>query len=303
MHTIEVPYLFKVLTKCSNIYCFSFFPLHNLKSNRIVRVMSKLKGYPQPVVRYIYEMNNAIRIPDSFDAIYRWFLLNDGIIYYERPLFANISLKFKYDIKRRKMSVCPLYHYLIRFEVGNIWPPGKILANFISYDFHKRQFGTFHGIALKYNESVVCIFAPGGNFKTPLLKFLLNCGGEYIGGDKLMIKEGEIYFLPTDDISPNYQRVSEYKHKITHIVFLQRSKKSLCKELKNRHIINSYLSVFRMINFLGTGWALNFRLMLDSYISVTDWYHFLKLKGIKRFVLLKGSSFDELSTTITKIIK
>jgi len=297
---VVIPHLFEIKTRASNIYGFTLFDLSGHQKNPAFQLND---NYPKPSKTYFYEISKDINLPKKFEAIYRWYLLSDQKIYYQRPIIKNFSFKLRYDLHFNRLTVSPAYHHLIRFELGNIWPPGKILANFIADDLQKLGFGAFHGIALKFKNKVVCVFAPGGNFKTPLLKAAMAQGAEYISGDKIIIKDGDVYFLPplkSDEISINCEKITAYKYKITHVFFIFRSGNATCQHLKNSARINSYLNVFNLFNFLGTGWALNFRRMIDTDKFTNDWYNFLNLRRVRNIKLIKEENFSDLINLFLK---
>ena len=303
MNKVIVPHLFEIKTEVQNIYGFFFFELSNLTGRTFPPVKNNC---PKPAKMYAYEMSNRINLPKKFEAMYRWYQLNDQKIYYKRPIVGNFSLKLMYDLLLNKLVVSPGYHHFVRFELGNIWPPGKILSNFIAYDLQKLGFGIFHGMALKFKNKVVCVFAPGANFKTPLLKALMDQGADYISGDKMIIKNGYVHFIPpltSDKISLDYEKITIYKHKITDVFFVFRSKNVIYKNLSNINTINSYLNVFSMFNFLGTGWALNFRRMVDIDMFINDWYNFLGFKEIQNVKLIRQEKFKDLASLFFKELK
>ena len=300
MNKIVVPHLFEIETRVSNIYGFSLFDLAGHQKSLPFQLNN---NYLKQGETYFYEINKNIDFPERFDAFYRWYSLADKRIYYQRSIMGNISLKLEYDLVENRIIVNPAYHHLVRFELGNIWPAGKILANFIIDDLQNLGFGTFHGMAFRFKNRVICVFAPGGNFKTPLIKALMTRGAEYISGDKIIIKDGDVYFLPplkSDKIPLDYDKMVIYKYKITDVFFVFRSKSGICKDLKSIDVVNSYLNSFSLFNFLGTGWALNFRRIINKSQYINDWYNFLGFEKIKNVKLIKEENFKDLVNLFLK---
>ncbi len=281
MYNISIPYLFEIKTNNLNMPGFYLFDFSQQKGNSYLSTDKSAKAN----LNYTYEVMANIEIPVKFDAKYAWYLLNDNKIYYERPILNKISLNLIYDLNNKKMQVSPLYHSAVRFELGNIWPAGKILANYILYDLQKIGFGTFHGMAFNYKGKTVCVFAPGNNYKTSLLRYFISKGAEYISGDKLIIKNGYVYFIPPlkdDKITMDVRNIKTYRHSIDYIFFVQRSKSQLCMDLNNVKIIESYLQSFNIFNFLGSGWALNFRKIIDKYVPINNWFTFTGVNNVKK---------------------
>lgn len=298
---IEIPYLYNLRTEEKDINGFLFFELKNLKNNfEKFNFRNNFDKYLD-VETYKYVLNNNIQIPKKFDLKYRWFYIKDEKIYYQRNFFKDLSFKMIYDFKEKKLETNYFFHKLIRFETGNIWPTGKILSNYIIYDLEKKGLVTFHGVAFKFKGKNFCVFAPGGNCKTPILKKIIQAGGEYICGDKVIIKDGKVYFTPPalgDQISI---KDPSFINEIDHIFFVQFSSEKELKDIQSIQIINSYLDSFNIFNFLGSGWALNILKIWDKYPGVKDWYSFLSLNKVKSFKLIRGD-FNFLLSTIKKII-
>lgn len=302
MYNISIPHLFEIKTNNLNMSGFYLFDFKQQNCNLYLNPDKLAKTN----LSYAYEVMANIEIPVKFDAKYAWYLFNDNKIYYKRPILNKVSLNLIYDLKNKKMQVSPFYHSVIRFELGNIWPAGKILANYISYDLQKIGFGTFHGTSFKYKEKTVCVFAPGGNYKTSLLKYFISKGAEYVSGDKLIIKDGYVYFLSPlkdDKIIIDFRNIKTYRHKIDYIFFIQRSKSQLCVDLNDVKIIESYLQSFNIFNFLGSGWALNFRKIIDKYIPINNWFEYVGINNVRHLKVIKEENFENLINIISKELK
>ncbi|KKS07490.1 hypothetical protein A3K01_02635 [candidate division WWE3 bacterium RIFOXYD1_FULL_43_17] len=284
------PNLFELSTKSGRINGFYFF---DVDKDSIANYDDVARNTHSMQSKYTYEVSNKIIIPNSFKIKYRWFLVDNCCVYYFRK-FLGIPLKLQYNYKTRKMLVNFFYHLLIRFEIGNIWPTGKILSNFITYDLQKQGFGIFHGISFKVNNKTFCIFAPGGNFKTPLLNSVLKYGGFYISGDKVVIRSCTSFFVPPFNNDVKLPFKPETESRIDHVIFATLGDCYLETKNLQEDEINNYLNLYNVLNFLGNGWALNALQLLENSNSVSDWYSSLNLNKVGSFGKVQFTHVDQL---------
>ena len=104
MNTVTVPHLFRIKIKASQIYCFSLIDLNELQNVGGFKVKN---NHSRSVKTYLYQISKKIRIPEKFEAMYRWYLLAGQKIYYQRPVTRNFSFKLMYDLRLNKLIVSP----------------------------------------------------------------------------------------------------------------------------------------------------------------------------------------------------
>ncbi|MEA1962843.1 MAG: hypothetical protein U9M94_01235, partial [Patescibacteria group bacterium] len=68
-------------------------------------------------------IDDNIKIPSKYDFRGGYYFKFNGSWYYERKIFKNISLKFKYDVKNKTFIFNKAYS-IIPFEIGGILPVG-----------------------------------------------------------------------------------------------------------------------------------------------------------------------------------
>jgi hypothetical protein len=266
-YKIDIPGLFSLSSSVSKIKGFTLFDadFDNLKDY----VSGNLDDKPH----YTYQVGTPEELVGTSEFTYRWLSKKEDFIYYNRPLFPGVSLKYSYNIKKREFIANSLYHHLVSFEFGNIWSTGKVLSNIFVYDLAKKGFETFHGMAFEYKGKVVCMLSPGGNYKSPLLRYMIKKGATYISGDKLIIKDGRVYYvppLPSEKLTVEEGRYKETSYQITHVFFAFFADSDSCTSLKDRLLMRSYLNTYSMFNFLGTGWMTNMQMLLDRYIATLE---------------------------------
>ncbi|MFA6073860.1 MAG: hypothetical protein WC758_07135 [Candidatus Woesearchaeota archaeon] len=150
-------------------------------------------------------IDDDIVIPREYDFRDAFFIKSKSKWYYERKL-GSISLKFCFDPTKKTFSFNRIYT-LIPFVIGNIFPVGLHIADFISLDLFLAGVTTFKGCAFNYNHRNVCVLAPSNNGKTGLIRKVLKKGGKYIAEDILLLD------LQKNIVYPNYIRSSLFARK------------------------------------------------------------------------------------------
>jgi|GEM_PF-4384416 len=293
-----VPNLFELYSSGDRINDLCFF----ICTKRECENQYPLKKYVTGTEKkYTYEIVNDIKVPEFFELKYRWFYVNKSVVYYRRNVMG-IPLKFSYDSNSGKMFVNRFYHHLIKFELGNIWPSGKVLSNFICNDLQKVGYGIFHGVSFKKDGCTFCLFAPGGNYKTSLVKKLLSSGACYIAEDKVVLKDCKSFFVPTVSGSEiKYSNIA-LSSSIDYVIFANLSDRNeLCKDLSVEDI-DTYLDIYNVFNFLGKGWALNALQLYEKHAQPKSWYENLKLSHVKGFYRLSFKDIIYMEECINKLI-
>lgn len=232
-------------------------------------------SYPETRKRgkfhYRVRINNDIKIPKEYDFRDAFFIKSKNIWYYERKL-GPISLKFCFDPSKKTFSFNRIYA-LVPFLIGDIFPVGLHISDFINLDLFLAGITTFKGCAYNYNNKNVCILAPSNNGKTRLIEKVLEKNGRYIA----------------EDIIPmNLQKNIVYPNSIRTNIFAKKADKWL-KDLRREELVvepQSIDSIFLVQNFTSKNYV-------PQNKNIFDFFHLWRVP-FNVNPLLRSYIFEEL---------
>lgn len=141
-------------------------------------------------------VNDKIQVPRRYDFRDAFFLKLNNKWYYQRKL-GPINLKFCFDPAERTFSFNRSY-LLVPFLIGDVFPVGLVISDFINLDLFLAGMTTFKGCAYHYNQKNICVLAPSNNGKTTLIKEVLRRGGRYIAEDIVLLDLANSIIYPND---------------------------------------------------------------------------------------------------------
>ena len=154
------------------------------------------KIHSKNIFHYKVCISNNITIPDDYDFRNGHFYKKGTIWYYKRKI-GFITLKFSYDQKNKIFLYNSIYSF-IPFEIGHIFPPGRHLADLITFDLFLKGYVLIRGSAARYQDKNLAFIAPSYNGKTSLIKEIIDKGGKYIAEEFYIfnIKSHNIFSTP-----------------------------------------------------------------------------------------------------------
>ena len=139
-------------------------------------------------------IDDDIKIPQKYDFKDAFFIKSENRWYYERKL-GPIKLKFCFDPAKKTFSFNRIYTF-IPFPIGDIFPVGLQISDFINLDLFLSGITSFKGCAFNYNHENMCVLAPSNNGKTRLLEKVLEKNGRYIAEDVVLLDLQENIVYP-----------------------------------------------------------------------------------------------------------
>ena len=143
---------------------------------------------------YKLSIDSKLQISDKYDFRNGFYFRNLESYYYHHGL----NLKFKYDYINKEF-VFNKFYSLIPFEIGRIFPVGKVIADIIDLDLFLDGYIIFRAsFCFQYKGQNIGIIAPSFNGKTTFLeKILNNKNARYISEDNLIIDIDKNVIYPT----------------------------------------------------------------------------------------------------------
>ena len=156
---------------------------------------------------YKISVNNNISTPVSFDFRNGYFMKFGHCWYYERNL-RFFKLKFCFDEEKKEINFDQCYSRF-PFEVGHIFPVGRLIRDFIELDLFQKGYLTFvGGFTVKYQGKIISIVGPSMNGKTTLLKKVIKNGGHYISEGPIIINIKNNHVFPCSNIEKKGRKIS-----------------------------------------------------------------------------------------------
>lgn len=196
MYKNIIPKLVSFDTKSEKIRGFGFSENFNFYNN----IGKENKFHYQILI------DNSIKIPSKYSFRNGYYLKSGDYWFYERKIFKNISLKFRYDIKNRVFVFNKMYS-IIPFEIGSILPVGKHISDLINLELFLNNYTLFRGCAISYENKNICVIGPSFNGKTSFVRRILRNGGKYISEDILTLNFKDSMIFPSSCVN-NFGRIT-----------------------------------------------------------------------------------------------
>lgn len=156
---------------------------------------------------YKIKVDNNIYFPEVYDFKNGYFYKNKDDWYYRRDL-KFFTLKLKYAEKEKTFYFNSIYS-LVPFEIGHIFPVGRLIRDFIDLDlFQKGYLTILGGFTINYKGKIISIVGPSMNGKTTLLKRIIEDGGHYISEGPIIIDIKNNHVFPCSNIEKKGRKIS-----------------------------------------------------------------------------------------------
>lgn len=131
------------------------------------------------IFHYKIIIDNNIKISSEYDYINGHFFKKDNCWYYLRKI-GFITFKFCFD-ENSNTFIFNRFFLLLPFEIGHIFPIGRLIADFIHLHLFLKGYLVFFGsIAINYNDKNIFMICSSGIGKTSFINSSLNKGVKLI---------------------------------------------------------------------------------------------------------------------------
>lgn len=212
-------------------------------------------------------INDDITIPQKYDFRDAFFIKSKNKWYYNRKL-GPINLKFCFDPAKKTFSFNRIYT-LVPFLIGDVFPVGLQISDFINLDLFLAGITTLKGCAYNYNHKNVCVLAPSNNGKTRLIEKVLEKNGRYIAEDIVLLDLQKNIVYPNSIRSNIFAKKADKWLKDLHSEELVTEPQSvdvifLVQNFTTKHYVSQKKSIFNFFHL----WRVPFNVntLLRSYI-------------------------------------